>query len=663
MAATVIGALFALAVLAGGVGTARRLSAETPPLALGGVVALAAGVVLGANVAATWRFEPSVQAGAWAILLADSLWSSRRGSPWRGALRTFARSPLSRVLSVTALALVGPMLVLPVPLDTDAQGFGMLALAMRDGGTIDTLAPWRPDIGYLYAPGALLIFATVSAQARSASMPSVMMGVSHASVWLFVWLAWELGRELAYRPRLTHGDPQAGPFEPDAWPWAMSLSAALSVGLWAALLDSHYTAVLGLLFVLGFVTALLRYLRTGRGWDLAAAAVVLAAVPVTHADSAMVLAFGLGASCVVGWLGRDGPGPRRWAAGVLVPLVAAVVLTAPWLVSIRPLLETGIRSPYTVSLDHWRVLVLLHGLVWPALALLGAIVWIRRGRWWAIVMAGWLVAVVESSTLGWVERAVPELGQRVLRFNYPFSVAWHGPVIPYMVLGAGGLLWMLPRLGLPGPRRAPGWLGVAIVGGGIGLGVASAAPLLTLSRHAFTFHGAFASANDLRAMRWVREHAAPDARVLNYPGDHEGRREWEAHWAPVVTERDCVYFRMQPFFLDRRDAEPGRKSGARGLAGTLAEQQALLAFWRDPADPSHGGRLREAGLRYVLVPESIGDPASLDQAWRWQPAPQLRGIRSTPDRARYLRLAYRAGGARVYEVMPADDAASSRPEP
>ncbi len=38
-------------------------------------------------------------------------------------------------------------------------------------------------------------------------------------------------------------------------------------------------------------------------------------------------------------------------------------------------------------------------------------------------------------------RSLPAL----FRFNYPFSIAWHAPIIPYMVLGAGFLVRVMEK--------------------------------------------------------------------------------------------------------------------------------------------------------------------------------------------------------------------------
>jgi hypothetical protein len=170
-------------------------------------------------------------------------------------------------------------------------------------------------------------------------------------------------------------------------------------------------------------------------------------------------------------------------------------------------------------------------------------------------------------------------------------------------------------------------------------------PLLNWSRGRLGFYGAFASANDIVAMRWLHDHTPAGARVLNYPGDYPAGRDWEAHWAPVIAERDCVYFRRQPFFLDAQaePIDPGRG---------YEEQLTLLDFWRDPADPSNRRLLQEAGIEFVLVPESVGDPESLGRSWRWQPPALLPNSESQPGEAPYLTLAFRSGGAQVYRLLP-----------
>ncbi len=646
MTALLIAAAFGSALAVTGAGLARRGRPEDRGPALSATLALAGIIVLAGDAGSLLGFQGwmVLLVGA-AIALAGWILPIDR-APARPQPRV--RPPTGAILGLglLALALAVPLLILPVPLDTDAQGFGYLALMIRDGGSLARLSPWHPDIAYLYAPGALLVFATLSQLLPFAPMSAAMMGAAHVAVFFFVWLAWEFGDELGLQ--IAHagvsGRDPLRPEERARWRWAAGISAALSVGLWSALLDSHYTAAFGLLFALAAITCLFRYLRTGRAIEAGLAAMAVAATVVTHIDTAIALALGLGAWMILSLLAVDRPSRRRWLVGAAGIPLAAAVLISPWLASLWPLLQGGARSPFPVSSTHWRVLIFDHGLIWPVLALAGAAFFIRR-RWsWLLTMVGWLALTVEVSSLGFLERALPMLGATLLRFDFPFSLAWHAPIIPYLALGAGGLVSLAEWPVLRGWRKFAGPLALAAAGL-LALIPILREPLLQLSRGRLGIYGAFATDNDLAAMRWLRDHTPLEARVLNYPGDYRDGRDWEAHWAPVIAERDCVYFRRQPFFL----GPGGRPIDAdRGYA----EQLALLAFWRDPAEPGNRELLQEAGIQFVLVPESVGDPWSLQRSWRWLPPALLVDTVSQPAEASYLELAFTSGGARVYRLLP-----------
>ncbi len=639
--------LFGSAVVVGGRAAARRLDPLRPPIALGVCVSLALIVIVAVDIASVAGFRPWWLVTSWGVLAAAGIRDRRKTGR-----ETTHRVRLAIVACAGLMAAL-PLILLPVPLDTDAQGFGHLALAIRVGGTLNTLSPWQPGIAYVYAPGALVLFATVSAF-TTASMAAVMLAISHATIVLFVWLAWELGEELErHRPNADDGLPAS------VWPRVTALSACLSVGLWAALLDSHETAMLAQFFILGFIVALLRFVRTGAGWDLGAVTVTLAAVPLTHSDSAAIVGLALVAFVLTAAFGRHQLPRRRWLTAAVVAPAGALLLAGPWLASLRPLLETGIRSPYDASLAHVRILVLFHGVLWPVLAVLGGVWSWRRRVWWGPATAVWIAAIGVVSVVPLASILPPPLAA-VARFNYPFSLAWHGPIVPYLVLGAAALVEIGRRTGwvaLP----APGWRSLLVVGTVAALAVVVPGRTLSLSRPLVHVYGAFSSHNDVRAMRWIRDHAPRDTHVLNYPGDYEHDGDWEAHWAPVITERDCVYFRMQPFFLDAGPLGLAQGDAAnRNVAAARARQLGLLAFWRDPAPAGQAALLDRWHIDYVLVPESIGDPASLTEAWRWKPPSRLPDVRSTPDRAPYLRLVYQAGGARVY-AAGASDAPGARP--
>jgi hypothetical protein len=120
-------------------------------------------------------------------------------------------------------------------LDTDAQGFGYLGLMAKLGGGFKTLAPWHPEISYLYSPGFTLLTAYLSQQLNQ-GMHSIQMSVGAVLGVLVVWLAYDLGAELR--------DKRLGRM--------MAVAAIIGIGLYTAFMDSHYTTLLGLVFALAF---------------------------------------------------------------------------------------------------------------------------------------------------------------------------------------------------------------------------------------------------------------------------------------------------------------------------------------------------------------------------------------------------------------------------
>jgi hypothetical protein len=83
------------------------------------------------------------------IFLGGTLSAGMLRAEAKGGGREYGGWPGPRELAfftMVAIIFAAPALTLPVPLDTDAQGFGYLALALRDGGSLTTLAPYHPEI-------------------------------------------------------------------------------------------------------------------------------------------------------------------------------------------------------------------------------------------------------------------------------------------------------------------------------------------------------------------------------------------------------------------------------------------------------------------------------------------------------------------------------------
>jgi hypothetical protein len=314
----------------------------------------------------------------------------------------------------------------------------------------------------------------------------------------------------------------------------------------------------------------------------------------------------------------------------------ALGIVLPWLESIRDLLGSDIESPFQVASDHWHTMVLMHGGVVVALAAIGVLVGLRQPHpvyWLSLI---WLVGIVEFSTLGLLEERFPDELAPLLKYDYPFSLAWHGPIIPYTVLGGTGLVWIANRLGGRRLDRNVGRAAIpllllALIG--LIAGMVFFDNVLATSKDYASIYGAFSSQADVDAMIWIRDHTPEDARILNHPGPHEG------DWGPVIAERDAIYFRLQPFFQNTEEAE--------------AEQAAFRAFWNDPTDPDLAQLLVAAGVRYVLVPQIFGEPGRFEDMLRWRrPVQEAESyLKTAVSEAPYLEKVYDHDGAQVYEVI------------
>lgn len=525
---------------------------------------------------------------------------------------------------LVALIFLAPVLILPVPLDTDAQGFGYLGLMARLGGGFQTLAPWHPEVSYLYSPGFSVLIAYLSHQLNQ-GMHSVQMSVGAVLAVLNIWLAYDMGSEIR--------DKRLGR--------AMALAMLAGVGLLTAFMDSHYTTLLGLVFAQAFLVLVIRFQKHPTVADAVGGGLMLGALVLSHPDTTIILMLGYLPWLITMWFGRPRPTFRMWLVlAVGMPLIALIAI-APWLWSIKDLLGSNITSPFTRDIANLRVLLLYHGVWIIPVAIIGAIIGFRNRSQSVILALGWLAFIVEFSSLGILERLVPNLIAPLLRYDYPFSIAWHGPIIPFAILGGIGLFWLWERFAVTRTATlSPRWSYGLLTGGIIFVLVAIALSpqLLAFSKGRIGFFGTFSSAADVQAMEWIKHNTPTDARILNFPGTQKDNSH-ESDWVPVIAERDTVYYRWQPFFHNNE--------------ASLAEQDRLRVFWDDPANPANADLLRSAGIKYVIVPQLVNEPASIDTMFRWRaPFTDLIKMQSSVADAPYLQRVFNSDGAEVYEVKP-----------
>ncbi len=543
-----------------------------------------------------------------------------------GGVKEYGGWPGPRELAfflMVAILFAAPALMLPVPLDTDAQGFGYLALTLRDGHTLTTLAPYHPEISYLYSPGFPALVAYLAHQLH-AGLQNIELALGATLSVLFVWLAFDFGNELEDGNSRRTG-------------LVMAVCALIGTGLITADMDSHYTALLALDFALAFLTFAVRFQKHGRRGDFLAAAITLAAVPLSQPDVTIILILGYVPWLFTMWFAVPRPTirsfGRRWLGlAVGIPLLAFVGIL-PWVAQIAPLLGGNISSPFEISTGHLIVMFAYHGGLIVILSLIGMVIAVKRRNSVDLLMIPWLILIIDFSSLGIISRLLPWLP--ITKYDYPFSLAWHGPIIPYMYLGGTAILWGIDRIGR---ERVEHWVKLAslpiinVVALVVVLGMAFVDPLVSASKSLpVMFYGAFSSKADVQAMEWIQENSPLDALILNHPGPQEG------DWAPIITQRNTVYFRPQPFF--------------RGTEKVEAMQQALRVFWDKPDDPANDDLLARYGVNYILIPQIVNRPERLITMLRWRPPLPGTPLHPLTRPDPHLKLVFDADGAQVYQVI------------
>ena len=187
--------------------------------------ALLAGVVLGGTLST---------AQARAEARGERLTDRDQGWPGPEDLAFFA---------LVSLLLVIPLLRLHLPLGEHGQALALQSEAIREG---DLLAQ--------FSPGFHALSAYLSQQLGQPVM-RIQQSAAAVIVLMLVWLAYDFGAELR--------DKKLGR--------AMALATMLCGGLGGSLLDGHYSQLLGLLFALAFLLYALRLARRFHLADMVAA--------------------------------------------------------------------------------------------------------------------------------------------------------------------------------------------------------------------------------------------------------------------------------------------------------------------------------------------------------------------------------------------------------
>lgn len=585
----------------------------TLPVCLG--LGLAGLIVLDVWVASIVGYRFPAQLSVNVIVVAVLGWRVRREIPaWLAWLRTQWPWPAVGWGAVAAIFVV-PAFVVTLPYDTDATGFGLLALTVRLSGSIITMAPFWPEIKYFYSPGFFLLAAQLSDMAGGLTMPTVVLGLGHALAVATVAGVYAVGREF--------GDERVG-----AWAAVFSV---IGFALFSTTMDSGYTNLLGNFLTTAILVLVFRAARTPNRFSIVLAAVSLASLPLAHPDSIIHLLMAYAPFYFTIWLARERPTRNQYLTLTVIVPAIAIALCLPWIARVLPLLSgVHVHERQNPSPYHLQVLLQYSGVLSVILAVAGLGVALWRRRWFDVWLVTWVVMILEISSFGNLDALSRRTAADPMQAFYPFGVAWHAPIIPFPVLAAMAVCaFPLIREWTP-PRKWRVAFSVAVIVLAVGAGIFSD-PILRASKGRVYIVGSLASEADKRAMLWLRDNTPADAFVLNYVGI-------EGDWVPVIAERKTVQFREQLFYI--------------GAQPFWDLQERLSEAYLDPAAPESEAAIHAAGVDYVFVPQVIGRPESFAEMQRWRP-PFIKPLKSPFADAPYLELVQDFDGAQIWKVNPA----------
>lgn len=545
-----------------------------------------------------------------ALLLALRAGAATRTTRWWPRLERW-QWLMVMLISVVYLA---PAFLIPVPFDTDAQGFGLLIATVRSSGSISTLAPFYPLVGWYYSP-AYFLFGAHLADLTGVGIHTVMLGFSHILSLGVIAGIGALGSRL--------GGRSSG--------WWAAITAAGGVALFTTLMDSAYTNVFGMWLTTTFMWMLGEALRTGKCRDTLLAGMCLSAVLLGHPDSILHLLLAYILFYGSAFLVRPRFSLAQYFRLTVIIPALGLLLSLPWLLQTWPLVgKIDVHERQFPQLHHLFWLFSING-GWVPLAALFGVWWAARRRHWLDIWSlTWVLPIVEISSLGNLDALSRRSALDPLQIMYPLGVAWHSTIIPFSLLAVRGLRpigeWVAYRI------RWKAWLsrGLALALLGCLLGIALSGWIVTWSKTVVPpITGAVASHADVEAYRWLGANSPTSAKVLNYPGRYEGQ------WVPVIAERESVYIRDQLFYID---------------ANALREwQQDMSGAFLDPASEGAYELMHEHGIDYVVVPQWLNRPDLLSTQLRWREPERLPQQSDFSD-AEYLGLAADFDGAQVWQV-------------
>jgi hypothetical protein len=413
-----------------------------------------------------------------------------------------------------------------------------LTVTAKLGATLNTLAPFYPDVQYLHPPGYPAIVAYLSEQMNQ-PIPMVMFALGAVLTVLATWGAYDLGSEL--------GGKRLGR--------ATALGLLVGVGLLRTYFGGDFTYLMGLAFGIPALAYQIRVARGGGRFDIVGGGLMMGATFIASFEMGVVMLLAY-VALIIGSLLPLGerPNSRVWLSLIAGVLVAFFFGSGPWLVNNWTLITTVERFADGPTINNLGVLLGSNVILLPLAALGLWIAWQDTAnglRRIAAICVIWLLLIVDITVVGVIPALMPFLA-RVLNIE---MVAQVGAIIPLMMLAGVGLLWLwerIPAAWRSMTRNRIYWLAGAgaVV---IALAMVGSDTTWQTMHNLLGIDDVYGTQGEIDAGVWMYDNLPEDATILTAPAQV---------WVPVLAERDALSVLLYPNAADNPSALRERSAEA-----------------------------------------------------------------------------------------------------
>jgi hypothetical protein len=538
------------------------------------------------------------------------------------------------ILSIISLVFLSLPLVINVPFDVDGQGFGYMSLVVKQSGSITNLAPYNPEIEWVYSP-AFPIFSAFISDTFDIPLHVVMPVFSAIMAILLLIYGYEFGKRVKNK----------------MFGFLFAFCQVCGIWLFLAFFDSHYAGILATFFLIVFIDYFFRTYEKPTKKNIFISSFALTGIFYSHPDTIFnfLIGFCIFYLTVLFCRHKKKFDLKKYLTLFGIIPFLAVIFSLPYMIHVISILRkySFEHVGFYTQLSNIKIMFIYGGVLVPILSVIGLYFAFKKRTAINILMITWFFAIIEFSSIGLFEYIFSYLPFNPLFLMYPFGIAWHAPIIPLPFLAAITLYNLFIYFEKKKfifyifIKKNINLFLIIILFLLIGSIFFANKIILCSKKLPLPLYGEFSSYDDVNAMLWIKENTPEDALIFNYARAHPeypatSYSRFEGDWVPTITERKTVFFRNQPFFFNKEDS--------------IEYQQSMFYAYYDPVNETSNLLIYKANIDYVIVPQMFENPNEFSKMYRWRYYKTFEQLSSFDD-ADYLKLVYDSNGAKVYKVI------------